>query len=265
MAARPSSTTNQLWRQPPHAAAPPPALPAPRRRDSKWANSALVAAVQPPDWAHLLPTHGPLAGMELQRQYEREAAARGGGAFVAPAQRVSDFVAGRAPRGALPPSSYRCAPSAWLHPGCAALHWACLLHTGLACKAGKQALALTAPPRHPCLLTLTRRLGVRAAPLHDFYPPRMQAAFLAALARFERQLPGFAGCAGACGGAGLAVAGLLSRRVLAGAAVRGSHALTRPCTWAWPASAGTGRCCTRPRRAPARRCASTAPSTAWRA
>lgn len=77
------------------------------RRNSKWANSALVAAVQPADWAHLLPAHGPLAGMELQREFEREAARRGGGAFVAPAQRASDFAAGRASRGDLPPSSYR--------------------------------------------------------------------------------------------------------------------------------------------------------------
>lgn len=81
--------------------------PRPRRRDSKWANSALVVAVQPPDWQHLLAAHGPLAGVALQRRYEREAAARGGGCFVAPAQRVSDFLAARAPSGQLPASSYR--------------------------------------------------------------------------------------------------------------------------------------------------------------
>ena len=38
------------------------------RRDSKWANSALVVTVQPADWAHLLPRHGPLAGMALQQE-----------------------------------------------------------------------------------------------------------------------------------------------------------------------------------------------------
>lgn len=112
------------------------------RRDSKWANSALVVAVQPGDWQHLEAQHGPLAGMALQQQYEREAAARGGGAFVAPAQRVSDFLAGVAPSGQLPPSSYR--------------------------------------------------LGVKPVPLHDFYPPHMTAAFVAALERFDRQIPGFA-------------------------------------------------------------------------
>lgn len=40
-------------------------------------------------------------------QIEREAARRGGGAFVAPAQRVIDFLAGQVPRQPLPPSSYR--------------------------------------------------------------------------------------------------------------------------------------------------------------
>lgn len=35
-------------------------------------------------------------------------------------------------------------------------------------------------------------LGLRPDPLHTLYPPHMTAAFVAALARFERQLPGFA-------------------------------------------------------------------------
>ncbi|PRW58781.1 proton phosphate symporter [Chlorella sorokiniana] len=117
------------------------------RRDSKWANSALVVTVQPADWEHLLPEHGPLAGMALQQEFEREAARRGGGGFVAPAQRVADFLAGQAPRQPLPSSSYR--------------------------------------------------LGLRPDPLHNFYPPHMTAAFVAALARFERQMPGFASSADA--------------------------------------------------------------------
>ena len=37
----------------------------------------------------------PLAGTELQRRIEQRAYAAGGGAFVAPAQRIADFVAGR--------------------------------------------------------------------------------------------------------------------------------------------------------------------------
>ncbi|KAI7842970.1 hypothetical protein COHA_003375 [Chlorella ohadii] len=112
------------------------------RRDSKWANSALVVTVQPSDWAHLLEAHGPLAGMVLQQEFEREAARRGGGGFVAPAQRVTDFLAGQAPQQPLPSSSYR--------------------------------------------------LGLRPDPLHTFYPPHMTAAFVAALARFDHQLPDFA-------------------------------------------------------------------------
>ena len=41
------------------------------RRNSLWANSALVVAVQPSDWAHLEPQHGALAGVALQIQAER--------------------------------------------------------------------------------------------------------------------------------------------------------------------------------------------------
>lgn len=41
------------------------------RRNSLWANSALVVAVQPPDWAHLEAQHGALAGVALQIQAER--------------------------------------------------------------------------------------------------------------------------------------------------------------------------------------------------
>lgn len=41
------------------------------RRNSLWANSALVVTVAPTDWAHLEGEHGALAGMELQRAVER--------------------------------------------------------------------------------------------------------------------------------------------------------------------------------------------------
>jgi uncharacterized FAD-dependent dehydrogenase len=77
------------------------------RRSSPWANAALVATVGPADWAHLVPAHGPLAGVALQREIEREAARRGGGGLAAPVQRALDFVAGEASAGALPASSYR--------------------------------------------------------------------------------------------------------------------------------------------------------------
>lgn len=126
------------------------------RRQSLWANSALVATVGPSDWEHLSAQHGALAGVELQRQFERAAWAAGAGlrgpddpraaaalgSLVTPAQRVVDFMADQESSGPLPPSSYR--------------------------------------------------LGVRPAPLHAFYPPHMTAAFRAALQRFDRQMPGFA-------------------------------------------------------------------------
>lgn len=113
------------------------------RRDSKWANSALVATVGEADWAHHAAGAGPLAGMELQREIELEAAALGGGNFVVPVQRVADFMAGELSSPAtLPPSSYR--------------------------------------------------LGIKPAPLHELYSPRMTAFILKALERFEAQMPGFA-------------------------------------------------------------------------
>ncbi|KAL3154855.1 hypothetical protein ABBQ38_011397 [Trebouxia sp. C0009 RCD-2024] len=77
------------------------------RRNSKWANAALVVAVQPSDWAHLDAQHGPLAGVALQVEAERLAARMGGGSLTAPVQRVPDFLAGHLSTGALPSSSYR--------------------------------------------------------------------------------------------------------------------------------------------------------------
>ena len=43
------------------------------RRDSKWANSALVVAVGPSDWEPWTPSLGPLAGMAMQMEAERYA------------------------------------------------------------------------------------------------------------------------------------------------------------------------------------------------
>ncbi len=54
------------------------------------ANSGLLANVFPED----LPGDDPLAGVELQRTCERTAFSAGGGAYVAPAQLVGDFLAG---------------------------------------------------------------------------------------------------------------------------------------------------------------------------
>ncbi|RLM99782.1 hypothetical protein C2845_PM06G21710 [Panicum miliaceum] len=76
------------------------------RRASKWANSALVVTVSSHDFKPFR-SHGPLAGVEFQREFERRAAVMGGGNFVVPAQRVTDFISNRLSVTTLPPSSYR--------------------------------------------------------------------------------------------------------------------------------------------------------------
>ena len=60
------------------------------RRDGENANSGLLVNVFPDD----LPGESPLAGVELQRRCEQAAFATGGGAYVAPAQLVGDFLQG---------------------------------------------------------------------------------------------------------------------------------------------------------------------------
>ena len=60
------------------------------------ANAGLLANVFPSD----LPGTDVLAGVELQRRCERAAFEAGGGAYVAPAQLVGDFLAGRPSSGA---------------------------------------------------------------------------------------------------------------------------------------------------------------------
>jgi uncharacterized FAD-dependent dehydrogenase len=64
------------------------------RRDSPYANAGFVVAVEPDDFGPA--AAGPLAGVEFQRAIERAAFTAGGGAFRAPAQRLGDFLAGRA-------------------------------------------------------------------------------------------------------------------------------------------------------------------------
>uniref|UniRef100_A0A2N9EYW1 FAD-binding domain-containing protein n=1 Tax=Fagus sylvatica TaxID=28930 RepID=A0A2N9EYW1_FAGSY len=61
------------------------------RRASKWANAALVVTVSTNDF-EALGFHGPLAGVEFQREFERRAAIMGGGNFVVPVQTVTDFL-----------------------------------------------------------------------------------------------------------------------------------------------------------------------------
>lgn len=47
-----------------------------RRRQSKWANAALVVGTDASDWTHLEPQHGVLAGIALQQAAERCQASR---------------------------------------------------------------------------------------------------------------------------------------------------------------------------------------------
>ncbi|HTR51278.1 MAG TPA: NAD(P)/FAD-dependent oxidoreductase [Kofleriaceae bacterium] len=71
------------------------------RRDSPFANSGLVVAIEPRDFGG-----APHAGVELQRRLERAAAEAGGGALRAPATRATDFVRGRA-SSTVPHTSYQ--------------------------------------------------------------------------------------------------------------------------------------------------------------
>src|SRR6185436_20761471 len=74
------------------------------KRDSPFANSGMVVAIGSADFGPA--AAGPLAGVAFQRQIEQAAFRAGGGAFRAPAQRLTDFLAGR-PSTSLPATSYR--------------------------------------------------------------------------------------------------------------------------------------------------------------
>lgn len=77
----------------------------PSRRDSKFANSGIVVAVEPEDlgqYAH----YGALAHMIFQEEIEKKAYEMGGGSQTAPAQRLTDFVSGRL-SASLPATSYQ--------------------------------------------------------------------------------------------------------------------------------------------------------------
>lgn len=61
----------------------------PSRRDSEFANSGMVVAIDLADMD--LQQHGPLAGLRMQQALEQQAWAMGGRSQVAPAQRLLDF------------------------------------------------------------------------------------------------------------------------------------------------------------------------------
>jgi len=60
-------------------------------RNERNANAAIVVGITPADYPG-----GPLAGINLQRHWEKRAFTAGGETYAAPAQRVGDFLAGRA-------------------------------------------------------------------------------------------------------------------------------------------------------------------------
>ena len=72
-----------------------------QRRNSPFANSALVVTITEHDFAD----EGPLAGLRFQRYWEQRAFRAGGGGFRAPAQNLLDFM--KLPGGGEPASSYR--------------------------------------------------------------------------------------------------------------------------------------------------------------
>ncbi|QDT38766.1 NAD(P)/FAD-dependent oxidoreductase [Stratiformator vulcanicus] len=63
------------------------------RHDTEWANSGLVVTLEP----HEFGASHPLAGVELQRQYEAAAFELAGRNYQVPVQRADDFVNSRAP------------------------------------------------------------------------------------------------------------------------------------------------------------------------
>ncbi|MCX6151925.1 MAG: FAD-binding protein [Ignavibacteriales bacterium] len=74
------------------------------RRDSQFANSGLVVTVDEKDWMKYKQS-GPFAGLEFQKEVERIAFEAGGRNQQAPAQRITDFVAGKI-SATLPKTSY---------------------------------------------------------------------------------------------------------------------------------------------------------------
>ena len=76
----------------------------PSKRNNPYANSGMVVQVGPEDW-EALGFHGPLGGLRFQESVEKSCWEAAGQTQAAPAQRLSDFVAGR-PSTSLPTTSY---------------------------------------------------------------------------------------------------------------------------------------------------------------
>ena len=76
----------------------------PSGRNSPYANSGIVVEIKPED-LFKYSSHGELAGIEFQKELEREAWKNGGHTQRAPAQRLADFVSGES-SASLPKVSY---------------------------------------------------------------------------------------------------------------------------------------------------------------
>ncbi len=63
----------------------------PSKRNNPFANSGIVVSLEEKDWQSFS-KHGPLAAMYFQQSIEQQAYKAGGGKFVAPAQRLTDFI-----------------------------------------------------------------------------------------------------------------------------------------------------------------------------
>ena len=63
-------------------------------RNERNANAAIVVGIEPKDFGGDVKLN-PLAGMDFQRHWEERAFIAGGGGYLAPAQKVGDFLSGR--------------------------------------------------------------------------------------------------------------------------------------------------------------------------
>ncbi|MBM4378602.1 MAG: NAD(P)/FAD-dependent oxidoreductase [Deltaproteobacteria bacterium] len=64
------------------------------RRNARYANAGVVVSVSVADFARE-GFHGPLAGLQFQRHWEQKAYELGGGKYIAPAQSIPDYLAGK--------------------------------------------------------------------------------------------------------------------------------------------------------------------------
>lgn len=76
----------------------------PSRRNNPFANSGMVVSTEEKDWGSF-DKYGPLTGLYFQQGVEQKSFEMGGGRFVAPAQRMVDFV-DRKTSSSLPSCSY---------------------------------------------------------------------------------------------------------------------------------------------------------------